>query len=182
MKTAFSFVGLVLLLAGSVRAQANFGGDGDMVEEVTTTTTRRVRHVAGAQIAGAEKAPDAPPLEPAAQESSTPERIIHYFCNAWKDENWEKMYWAMDKKYRRGISLKKFQQRFEEDAERTGGLADEKIEGDGRGVGANTQLVVVLSFKNKRVKPRVVKALVNQGPTGYRVVASGIIPVDLSDL
>ena len=61
------------------------------------------------------------------------------------------------------------------------GLADENIAGGEGEEGASIELSVTLRFKNKRVNPRVVKALVIKTPDGFRMQASPIIPLDLDN-
>ena len=123
-----------------------------------------------------------PPPEPPAEEAAEPRRLVRYFCKAWKDEDWERMWWAMSPKYRKKVSLKKFTALFADDSEANGGLKDENVVAE---IETNSGIAVkvALTFKFKRAKPRVVKAEMERIPGGaYRLVDSAIIPVDLNDL
>ena len=123
-----------------------------------------------------------PPPEPPAEEAAEPRRLVRYFCKAWKDEDWERMWWAMTPKYRRKVSLKKFTELFTDDAEANGGLKDENIVSEVE-TNVGVAVKVTLTFKFRQARPRVVKAEVERIPGGaYRVVDSAIIPVDLNDL
>lgn len=165
------------------------GGDDTIVK--TITITREVRKTArkttdsdtlGSDDDGEEKAkkPEYPP--PPAKDASEPKRLVRYFCKAWKDEDFKRMYGAMEPKYRKSTTYDKFKRLFEDDAEANDGLSDENISGGEEESGAAVQLSVSLQFKNKRVKQRSVKALVIKTPDGFRLKSSPIIPLDLDDL
>ena len=123
-----------------------------------------------------------PPPEPSAADAAEPRRLVRYFCKAWKDQEWERMWWAMNPQYRKKVSLKKFKKLFVDDAEGNGGLMDENVIEEGKtnaGVGVKVELI--FTFKN--AKHRVVKAEVQRVPGGqYRLVDSPIIPMDMDDL
>lgn len=123
-----------------------------------------------------------PPPEPPAAEAAEPRRLVRYFCKAWKDEDWERLWWAMEPSYRKSVSLKKFKKIFADDAEGTGGLKDENILAEGKtntGEGVRVELI----FKFPRAKHRLVMAEVRRVPGGgFRVAKSPIIPVDFDDL
>ena len=165
------------------------GGDDTIVK--TITITREVRKTArkatdsdtpgtGDDGEGKAKKPEYPP--PPAKDASEPKRLVRYFCKAWKDEDFKRMYGAMEPKYRKSTTYDKFKRLFEDDAEANDGLSDENISGGEEESGAAVQLLVSLQFKNKRVKPRSVKALVIKTPDGFRLKSSPIIPLDLDDL
>ena len=165
------------------------GGDDTIVK--TITITREVRKTDrkapdsgsfGGGNDGEEKAkkPEYPP--PPAKDASEPKRLVRYFCKAWKDEDFKRMYGAMEPKYRKSTTYDKFKKLFEDDAEANDGLSDENISGGEEESGAAVQLSVSLQFKNKRVKQRSVKALVIKTPDGFRLKSSPIIPLDLEDL
>ena len=165
------------------------GGDDTIVK--TITIVREVRKIdrettdsdsLGNGNDGEEKAkkPEYPP--PPAKDASEPKRLVRYFCKAWKDEDFKRMYGAMESKYRKSTTYDKFKKLFEDDAEANDGLSDENISGGEEESGAAVQLSVSLQFKNKRVKPRSVKALVIKTPDGFRLKSSPIIPLDLDDL
>lgn len=149
-------------------------------EEEVVTTTLITRKKSGVVPAQAEAPP--PPPEPSAQDASEPKRIVRYFCLAWKDEEYEKMYWAMDAAYRKGTSLKKFTELFENDKAINGGLEDENLAAEEKKIAADVQLKLTLNFRSKRAKSRDVFVRATKTPNGYRIVKSGIIPVDLDDL
>jgi hypothetical protein len=123
-----------------------------------------------------------PPPEPSAQDSSEPKRIVRYFCHAWKDGQYEKMYWAMTPEYRQSTTLEKFSALFEDDKRLNAGLADENIAPEEKQVAADTQLRVTLSYRNTRVKRREVTVRATKTPDGFRIVDSGIIPIDINNL
>lgn len=145
----------------------------EIVEKTITTVKRKVKE---------EAPPPPPPPEPPDAEASEPKRIVRYFCKLWKDEEYEKMWWAMLPSYRQQKSLKAFTKLFEEDKEMTGGLSDENISQDESQDAVDVKLEVMLTFRNKRSKPKKVLAYVRKTPKGYRIVQSGIIPVDWDDL
>ncbi len=128
------------------------------------------------------KADEPPPPEPPAAEAAEPRRLVRYFCKAWKDEDWERLWWAMEPSYRKSVPLKKFKKIFEDDAEGTGGLKDENILEEGKtntGEGVRVELI----FKFPRAKHRLVMAEVRRVPGGgFRVAKSPIIPLDFDDL
>ena len=165
------------------------GGDDTIVK--TITITRAVRKTdrkatdsdslgRGNDGEGKSKKPEYPP--PPAKDASEPKRLVRYFCKAWKDEDFKRMYGAMESKYRKSTTYDKFKKLFDDDAEANDGLSDENISGGEEESGAAVQLSVSLQFKNKRVKPRSVKALVIKTPDGFRLKSSPIIPLDLDDL
>ena len=163
-------------------AAEDVGGD-TVVKTITVTREirkRPVRKASGGEEAAEAKKPEFPP--PPAKDAAEPKRLVRYFCRAWKDENYKAMYGAMDPKYVNGTSFDQFKKLFMEDAEMNNGLADENIGDDEAEAGAAIELYVELRFKNKRVKPRRVKALVIKTPAGFRLQSSPIIPMDLGDL
>lgn len=123
-----------------------------------------------------------PPPEPPAADAAEPRRLVRYFCKAWKDEDWERLWWAMTPKFRKKVSLKKFKARFTDDAEQNGGLKDENIAEVSK-TNSGVAVKVELLFKFENAKPRVVNAVVERIVGGqYRVTDSAILPVDLDDL
>lgn len=175
------------IVSQRVTVATDDNGGGDTIVK-TITITREIRKGSkkkgswfggGSDDEEAEKKPEFPP--PPAKDASEPKRLVRYFCRAWKDEDFKRMYGAMDPKYRRDTSFVAFQKLFESDAEMNAGLADENIAGGEGEEGASIELSVTLRFKNKRVNPRVVKALVIKTPDGFRMQASPIIPLDLDN-
>ena len=175
------------IVSQRVTVATDDNGGGDTIVK-TITITREIRKGSkkkgswfggGSDDEKAEKKPEFPP--PPVKDASEPKRLVRYFCRAWKDEDFKRMYGAMDPKYRRDTTFAAFQKLFESDAEMNAGLADENIAGGEGEEGASIELSVTLRFKNKRVNPRVVKALVIKTPDGFRMQASPIIPLDLDN-
>ena len=120
---------------------------------------------------------------PSPEDSSDPKRLLHAFCQAWKDEDWKRVWYCMDPSFRRKHDFESFRQRFEDDAEMTGGLDDEVIASDPKVQGSRQTFDVTLSFQNAPfAKPRKVKATLKTTPDGYRIVDSTILPADLNDM
>lgn len=123
-----------------------------------------------------------PPPEPPAADAAEPRRLVRYFCKAWKDEDWERLWWAMTPKFRKEVPLKTFKTRFTDDAEQNGGLKDENIVEVSK-TNSGVAVKVELLFKFENAKPRIVNAVVERIVGGqYRVTDSAILPVDLNDL
>lgn len=132
-----------------------------------------------------EEKPDEPPPppEPPDADSAEPRRLVRYYCKAWKDKDYERMWWAMSPQYRKKVSLKKFKKLFESDAEFNGGLKDENILEEGDTRKGNKAVKTELIFKFPRAKHRIVAAEAEQQPGGaFRLVESPLIPTDLDDL
>ena len=124
-----------------------------------------------------------PPPEPPAAEAAEPRRLVRYFCKAWKDKEYERLWWAMSPKYRKEVSLEKFEKRFESDAETNGGLLDENILETAKTRDGNEGVKLELIFKFPKAKHRFVMAVAERQPGGaFRVVESPFIPQDLDDL
>ena len=124
-----------------------------------------------------------PPPEPPAAEAAEPRRLVRYFCKAWKDKDYERLWWAMSPQYRKGVSLKQFRKLFESDAETNGGLIDENIIEAAKTRDGNEGVKLELIFKFPKAKHRFVMAVVERQPGGaFRVVDSPFIPQDLDDL
>lgn len=124
-----------------------------------------------------------PPPEPPEADAAEPRRLVRYFCKAWKDKDYERMWWAMSPQYRKKVSLKKFKKIFEGDAESNGGLKDENILEEGKTRKGNNCVKTELIFKFPRARHRIVLAEVERQTGGaFRVVDSPFIPLDLEDL
>lgn len=124
-----------------------------------------------------------PPPEPPAAEAAEPRRLVRYFCKAWKDQDWERLWWAMSPRYRKKVSLKKFTKLFESDAELNGGLLDENVIEVAKTRDGNEGVKLELIFKYPRAKHRFVMAVAERQPGGaFRIVDSPFIPQDLDDL
>ncbi len=123
-----------------------------------------------------------PPPEPPAADAAEPRRLVRYFCKAWKDKDYERLWWAMSPQYRNEVSLKKLKKIFESDAEINGGLLDENIIETGKTKDGNEGVKVELIFKYPRAKHRFVMAVAERQPGGaFRIVESPFIPKDLDD-
>lgn len=120
--------------------------------------------------------------EPPVAEAAEPKRIVRYYCRAWKDENIKAMYGAMTDSYRAKVTLPEFESLIRSDAETNGGLKDENIDIPEVSAGPATRLKVQLIFRSTSVKPRAVIAEVIKTPKGYRILDSGILPIDLNQL
>ncbi len=124
-----------------------------------------------------------PPPEPPAADAAEPRRLVRYFCKAWKDKDYERLWWAMSPQYRKEVSLKKFKKIFESDAEMNGGLLDENIIETAKTRDGNEGVKLELIFKFPRAKHRFVMAVAERQPGGaFRIVESPFIPKDLDDL
>jgi len=124
-----------------------------------------------------------PPPEPPAAEAAEPRRLVRYFCKAWKDNDCERMWWAMSPKYRKKVSLKKFEKLFESDAELNGGLLDENVIETAKTKDGNEGVKVELVFKFPKAQHRFVMAVAERQSGGaFRLVDSPFIPKDLDDL
>lgn len=124
-----------------------------------------------------------PPPEPSAADAAEPRRLVRYFCKAWKDKDYERLWWAMSPQYRKKVSLKKFSKLFESDAEMNGGLLDENIIETAKTRNGNEGVKLELIFKFPRAKHRFVMAVAERQPGGaFRIIDSPFIPQDLDDL
>lgn len=124
-----------------------------------------------------------PPPEPSAADAAEPRRLVRYFCKAWKDKDYERLWWTMSKDYRKKVSLKKFKKLFLSDAEINGGLLDENILEAGKTKDGNEGIKVELIFKFPRAQHRFVMAVAERQSGGqFRLVNSPFIPLDLDDL
>ena len=124
-----------------------------------------------------------PPPEPPAADAAEPRRLVRYFCKAWKDKEYERLWWAMSKSYRKKVPLKKFKKLFVSDAETNGGLLDENILETAKTRNGNEGVKVELIFKFPKAKHRFVMAVAERQTDGaFRLVESAIIPLDLDDI
>lgn len=124
-----------------------------------------------------------PPPEPPAADAAEPRRLVRYFCKAWKDKDYERLWWAMSSDYRDKVSLSKFRKLFVSDAETNGGLLDENILETAKTKDGNEGVKVELIFKFPRAQHRFVMAIAERQSGGqFRLVDSPIIPIDLDDI
>jgi len=124
-----------------------------------------------------------PPPEPPAADAAEPRRLVRYFCKAWKDKDYERMWWAMSPQYRKKTPLKKFKKLFTSDSEMNGGLIDENIIETAKTKDGNEGVQVELIFKFPKVQHRFVMAVAERQAGGaFRMVDSPFIPLDLDDL
>ena len=127
--------------------------------------------------------PESVLLGPSAEDSSDPKRLLHVFCQAWKDEDWKRVWYCMEPGYRQKHAFSSFMRRFTDDAEMTGGLDDERIAPAPKVQGSKLTFEVTLTFQNAPMaRPRKVRATLRTTPDGYRVVESTILPADLNDM
>ena len=184
-----AFMLLALVSASMVWAQgttlAQEDNDDDEFEEIVIRRKKKkVKPVVSAPVVTTTVSPEdpPPPPEPPTAEAADPRRLVRYFCKAWKDQDWERLWWAMEPSYRKKVPLKKFEKIFTDDAEGTGGLRDENILETGKsrkGEWVRTELI----FNFPRAKHRLINAEVRRIPGGlYRIAESPIIPVDFDDL
>jgi len=121
--------------------------------------------------------------EPPAADAAEPRRLVRYFCKTWKDKDYERLWWAMSKSYRKKVSLKKFKKLFEDDAELNGGLLDENILEASKTRDGNEGVKVELIFKFPKAKHKFVTAVAERQSGGaFRLIESPIIPINLDDL
>lgn len=124
-----------------------------------------------------------PPPEPPSADAAEPRRLVRYFCKAWKDKDYERMWWAMSPQYRKKMPLKKFKKLFMSDSEMNGGLIDENIIETAKTKDGNEGVQVELIFKFPKVQHRFVMAVAERQAGGaFRMVDSPFIPLDLDDL
>ena len=124
-----------------------------------------------------------PPPEPPAADAAEPRRLVRYFCKAWKDKDYERLWWTMSSSYRRKVSLKKFKKLFVSDAESNGGLLDENILETAKTRNGNEGVKVELIFKFPNAKHRFVMAVAERQSGGaFRLVESPFIPLDIDDI
>lgn len=124
-----------------------------------------------------------PPPEPPATDAAEPRRLVRYFCKAWKDKDYERLWWAMSESYRKKVSLKKFKKLFVSDAETNGGLLDENILETAKTRNGDEGVKVELIFKFPKAKHRFVMAVAERQTGGmFRLVDSPLIPLDIDDL
>ena len=174
-----ALVGCLFADMTSYAAGAPAEDDDDEYEEVV------VRVATPAAPVAKEEADDEPPPppEPPAADAAEPRRLVRYFCKAWKDKDYERLWWAMSPQYRKKVSLKKLTKIFESDAELNGGLVDENILGTAKTRDGNEGVKLELIFKFPKAKHRLVMAVAERQPGGaFRIVDSPFIPQDLDDL
>ncbi len=120
--------------------------------------------------------------DPPSREVAEPERFIHYYCTCWKDEDFARMYGLLHTSIRERMAFEKFKARYVEDAEFNAGLKDEAVLEQVKSIGSQVTWRVSLVFQNNRAKPRTATATLKKTRDGYRLMESGLIPVDLDDL
>ena len=151
------------------------------VPSVPAVTAPEAPSVPAAKVEVVDEPP--PPPEPPAADAAEPRRLVRYFCRAWKDKDYERLWWAMSPQYRKKVSLKKLKKLFESDAEMNGGLLDENILETAKTRDGNEGVKLELIFKFPRAKHRIVMAVAERQTGGaFRIVDSPFIPQDLDDL
>ncbi len=126
-------------------------------------------------------AEELPPLPPA-EEAATPKALAVYFCRMWRAENFEAMYYCMSARYRTRVEFGKFMALFTSDAEKTGGLDSVVVVAEDPENAAGHLLLLDLKFMKKKMPPRRVTAVFEKTKDGFRLVKSGILPVDFTNL
>ena len=189
MRKLFILAGLACMVAiEPCFAEIADADDGEYEEIVVRLTKKRPTPQAAPAVPDAPtvvEKPDEPPPppEPPDADAAEPRRLVRYFCKAWKDQDYERMWWAMSSKYRRKVSLKKFSKLFAADAEQNGGLKDENILEEGETGKGNKSVKAELIFRFPRARHRIVAAEAERQPGGaFRLVESPFIPLDLEDL
>ena len=121
--------------------------------------------------------------EPPESEAADPKRLLHYFCNKWKDGDYDAMWWSMSLKFRMQTKKEEFVKLFAADALLNGGLDDEMIE-SGSVVYYNqtVSMVVKLTFKYEKIAKRKVKVVMERTKNGWRISDGGIVPIDLTSM
>jgi hypothetical protein len=114
--------------------------------------------------------------------TKTPSETIKYFCQCWIKDDFKAMYGVLDNTVSDAMGFEKFRKRYKSDAETTLGLAGAKLLDDGKESGAATQVRMELYFRNERVPARRITALLRSTAKGYRVLESGLIPMDMGDM
>ena len=114
--------------------------------------------------------------------TKTPADTVKYFCHCWMKDDFKEMYRVLDPAASQAIGFDAFLKRYKSDAETTLGLAGAKLLDEGKGSGSSTQCRVELYFRNERVPARKITALLRSTARGYRVLESGLIPVDMNDM
>jgi len=192
MKSVLATLCAASLFAAVASPAHGADDDCEWEEEVVTTVVRRKKAPKAppadyglnnpAPVTAAPNPEPPPPPEPSAEDAAEPRRLVRYFCKCWKDEDYERMWWAMTPKYRAEVPFKKFVKLFSEDKESNGGLADENIVLEDRELDDGAiQVAVDLRYRFKRARIKRVKAEVEKKGPAYRVRESGIIPFDMDD-
>lgn len=166
---------------GETGVAHNFRITIDVTDAVTPLPTTTNQALATSPVPPAQKVVEQPTL-PSAEEIATPKALAEYFCRMWRDENYEAMYYCMSKGYRRKVRFIKFAALFTSDAERTGGLDSGVVVAEYPDNIAGPLLLIDLKFMKKKVPTRRVKALFEKTKDGYRLVDSGILPLDFNNL
>lgn len=117
--------------------------------------------------------------DPPDRETREPERLIRYFCKCWKDEEYKSMYGMLLPALRTELTYDAFQKRYVEDAGFNSGLKDEALLERTEDTGSEVAFKVRLTFQSSKAAPRTVVARLKKTSSGYRVMESGLIPLDL---
>lgn len=190
---SFSLMALVasIVFGSAYTVQADVEDDGEESVEIVIRRKKKpsppvitppiVAPVVVAPTDAAKEPP--PPPEPPAADAAEARRLVRYFCKAWKDKDYERLWWTMSSDYRKKVPLKKFTKLFTSDAEANGGLFDENILETSPTKDGNEGVKVELIFKFPKAQHRFVTAIAERQPGGqFRLVESPFIPLDLEDL
>ena len=154
-------------------------GDGD--ETIVVETKVKVKRSATPKTA-TEKAEEKSEVEDLKALTQTPAETVKYFCELWIKDEFKRMYAVLENSTKKSIGYATFKKRYLSDAETTLGLAGAKILDDGIQSGTQTKVGVELYFRNEKVPVRIITALLRNTAEGYRVLESGLIPIDMDDL
>ena len=188
MEKWFLLVGMACMVMAEPSFAESVNADADEYEEVVVTVKKKrtppaVPAESAAPVAADKIEEPPPPPEPPAKEAAEPRRLVRYFCKAWKDKDYERLWWAMSSDYRNKVSLAKFKKLFVSDAEANGGLLDENILETGKTTDGNEGVKVELIFKFPKAQHRFATAVAERQPGGqFRLVDSPFIPIDLDDI
>lgn len=122
-----------------------------------------------------------PPL-PGEEDAKDAVALLTYYCRAWLEGDYCRMYGALSAETRKEIPFKTFRKRYEADYETTGGIISARILEGETIQGKVVKYKVEVYFFNPRKPARTVTAALERTPDGFRVVESGIIPIDLDAL
>jgi len=120
--------------------------------------------------------------EPPIDLVSTPKSLLIYYQDAWEKKDYPAMYGALHDSVRENVSYEQFLSRLKEDAEGNFGLKKFDFKNKIPSNAYKVKTEIVLRFKNERAQPRRVVAELIETPNGYRILDSGIIPIDLGNL
>lgn len=147
----------------AARARAIVGPDG-LLRVPKVATTRKVAK------------PKAEVYAPPAEVAADAKRLVHWFCARWKEEAYERMYYAMAPDFRARVPYATFARRLRDDAALTGGLNDESIREEVEPAARGVRVTVTLRFNWPKAGSRTAHAELVRVKEGFRVAESGLVP------